>query len=140
MNWKKRVRKIAETNPNALHPNFKQDSIAKPAWYRAEWNNDLSEQIRASRLILSVLHWLLKKQLLTKEGLGIIRQPEITNKLPLNLNHSYVKKEARVFFDLYFDKWLDKEGFNLIISDKFEESKLVRLEQFWTEWNSKENQ
>jgi hypothetical protein len=131
MNWKKRVRKIAETDPDALHPIFKSSGNDSSAWYRVEWNKDSDVQTNASKLLLKVFYWLMKKGLLTSKGLKIVKQAEEVNILPADLSRSDVTQEAKVFLDLYFDRWLDEEGFNLIINPKGEKETLTKLEEFW---------
>jgi hypothetical protein len=135
MNWKKRLRKIAEENPDVLHPLLKdleKSRDAGKAWYRVSWFLDDFNPEDSARPMKITMNWLAKKGLLSTYGIEEFKKIN-SNLEQAALTEPMVVLKARDFMDKYFEKWLDQCGTNYSIDASTKEDHSM-LENMWKEY------
>ena len=130
MGWRQRVQKIAETNPEKLHPMFRSDGKATPkeaCWDRADWQ-DTPEQ--GGRPIQLVLQWLGAKSLLTPAGEAELAKAESKDYATLKLAPSHVQSTAAAFLTQHYYEWYSTVGINYGIDPNIQFD-ATGLDQLW---------
>jgi hypothetical protein len=130
MGWRKRVRQIAATNPDKLHPiiqRARSDSREK-CWDRADWQKEPQSGGRPIHLVLS---WLASKSLLTPAGDAELAKAKRGEYASLFLAPSLVSTRAAEFLSRHYRAWYENGGINFGVdpSMPLEDAELERLWQ-----------
>ena len=138
MNWKKRVREIAERNPAALPPWLRaaRPSGSSKIWDSVEWQTKGDGNVKAedaARPIRLVLSWLNRRNLLTAQGKRLVSAPAEQ----LALTSALLLPKAGEFLDAHYQRWHNEHGINLIMDASGASSAEEALEHLWLQGGEK---
>jgi hypothetical protein len=141
MSWKSRVKEIAKSNPEALHPIFRSALGVNGgySWYRVEWQTQGSNKVpleNAIRPLITILEWMLGRGLLAKEGCEVLRKARIYPSEQMGLTSSMVSARAANFLNHCFEQWYEKFGIPLSIDAKGEKQAIEGLDAAWSSQRS----
>lgn len=135
MGWRKRVQRIAETNPEKLHPIIRQASgtdLGGKCWDRASWQEPSAAGGRPIHLIL---RWLGSRSLLTSSGEQELAKAERGEYGELFLAPSLVSVNAAEFLNHFYQEWYDTTGINFGIDANLPFND-QQLDDLWQRFNA----
>lgn len=121
MSWKKRMREIAERNPEAI-PAWARSGGAVKVWDRAEWqlpDQPNMEPEVAARPILFVLRWLAPRGGLSQRGLSAIGE-FAANPGGAVLDDSMTTLKGTNFLNAHYEDWHSTDAINTLIDPSVE--------------------
>ena len=129
--WARRLRDIADRNPDAL-PEWLRDPSQDKVWYRVAWQTDAGVSAEdAARPVLMMLDWLARRGKLSQLGVAELQAAQSGDHVSLALTSAMVVPKAAAFLDAHWESWWESYGINLTISAASADIALAAIDEAW---------